>query len=362
VHEFDASTKLMTHFLQDILRQPAELQRALDYLSGPGSRALQSAVGEIKKAEHVYLTGIGSSWHASLSVAPIFQRSAHPVFLEEASELLEFAMLPAGSVVITISRSGKSIEIVHLLEKARRSGATVIGITNSADGTLAQQAQISIIVPTPLDHAISVNTYSSLALAAGVLASSVAGCCSDDLKASLRNAIVETERRIPAWQEQIRESSWLRSRKPTYFLARGGSMGSCNETRLLWEEGTKSPATALGTGGFRHGPQEMATVETRFGMWIDGERMRAQDLSVAADLRRLGASVMLIGQDLPADAAELIFQLPEIPADWQFLIDIVPAQLVAEALSRYLKVDCDSFRLCSFIVEDDFGLGTEVGR
>src|SRR5947208_5398130 len=128
----------MTHFLQDILRQPEELQRAIDYLCGPGDRSLKSAAAAVQRARHVYLTGIGSSWHASLSVAPIFQRSAYPVFLQDASELLEFAMLPPDSVVIVISRSGRSVEIVHLLEKARGSSVTVIGVTNSADGTLAQ--------------------------------------------------------------------------------------------------------------------------------------------------------------------------------------------------------------------------------
>jgi hypothetical protein len=41
---------------------------------------------------------------------------------------------------------------------------------------------------------------------------------------------------------------------------------------------------------------------------------------------------------------------------WQFLIDIIPAQLVAERLARMSGVDCDSFRYCSFIVEDEYGL------
>jgi len=49
-------------------------------------------------------------------------------------------------------------------------------------------------------------------------------------------------------------------------------------------------------------------------------------------------------------------QLPAIPPEWQFLIDIIPAQLVAERLARLSGVDCDSFRLCSYIVEDDWGL------
>jgi len=65
---------------------------------------------------------------------------------------------------------------------------------------------------------------------------------------------------------------------------------------------------------------------------------------------------MLIGQGLKKDAADLVFQLPEIPAAWQFLIDIIPAQLVAERLARLSGVDPDTFRYCSFIVEDEYGL------
>jgi glutamine---fructose-6-phosphate transaminase (isomerizing) len=77
---------------------------------------------------------------------------------------------------------------------------------------------------------------------------------------------------------------------------------------------------------------------------------------VARDLKRLGARVILIGQNLPPDAADLVFQLPEVPAEWQFMIDIVPAQLAAEYFSRLSGVDCDSFRVCSYIVEEEYGL------
>jgi hypothetical protein len=100
----------------------------------------------------------------------------------------------------------------------------------------------------------------------------------------------------------------------------------------------------------------MVAKDARFGIWIDGRRMRGQDLAVARDLKRLGASVMLIGQDLPADGGDLVFQLPTVPADWQFLIDILPVQLAAERLAALAGVDCDSFRLCSYVVEDEYGL------
>ena len=124
----------------------------------------------------------------------------------------------------------------------------------------------------------------------------------------------------------------------------------------MWEEGVKSPATAMGTGSFRHGPQEIVAKDVRFGMWIDGAKMREQDLAVARDLRALGARVLLIGQGIPGDAGDLVFQLPEIASEWQFLIDIIPAQLVAERLARLSGSDPDTFRLCSFVVEDEAGL------
>lgn len=346
----------MTHFLCDILRQPDELQRTLDYLWGTGRSSVEKAASLIRTAAHVYLTGIGSSWHATLSAGPLFHKGGRPVYMKDASELLEFATLPPNAVLIVISRSGRSVEIVHLLAKARESGATVIGITNSEEGTLAREAQISLTIPVALDHAISVNTYSSLCLAAGVLATATIGSLEQNLATTLSRAIADAGGAIPGWQEQIEEATWLEPGSVTYFLARGSSLGSCHEARLLWEEGVKSPATAMGTGGFRHGPQEMIRRGARFGLWIDGSSMRGQDLAVARDLGRLGASVMLIGQDLPADAGELVFQLPRMPAEWQFVIDPIPTQLAAERLARFSGVDCDSFRLCSFVVEDEYGL------
>lgn len=348
----------MTHFLDDILRQPQELQRTIAHLStaGDGKRALDAAITAIRGARHVYLTGIGSSWHAALNASTFFCANARPVYLQDAAEMLNYSTIPAGSVVIIISRSGRSVEIVQLAEKARAARATIIGITNVAGGPLAKLAQIPMVIPSPLDHAISVVTYTTLALAAAILAASVAERFDARMAAALTSAIAEAGSAIPGWQQQIADSNWLAPGATTYFLARGSSLGSAHETRLMWEEGAKSPATAMGSASFRHGPQEIVAKSYRFALWLDGTQQREKDLALARDLRKLGASVLLIGQNPPDDAGDLVFQLPSIPSEWQFLIDIIPAQLVAEKLAALSGVDCDTFRLCSFVVEHDGSL------
>jgi fructoselysine-6-P-deglycase FrlB-like protein len=116
------------------------------------------------------------------------------------------------------------------------------------------------------------------------------------------------------------------------------------------------PATSMSTSGFRHGPQEIVREEMRFCLWIDQALMREQDLSVAHDLRELGASVMLVGENISRDEADLVCQLPKSPLHWQFVVDVLPIQLAAERLSRMSGVDCDSFRICSYVVEDEHGL------
>jgi glucosamine--fructose-6-phosphate aminotransferase (isomerizing) len=349
----------MTHFLHDILRQPNELKRTIDFFLGAGRPTLDAAATAIRGARHVYLTGIGSSWHAALCAGTFFNLGARPVYLYEASELLEFAEFPADAVIIVISRSGRSVEIVKLLAKARERGAILIAITNSPEGPLARGAQIPIAIPIELDHAISVNTYSTLAATAGILASAAVGTWSASLAATLSASFAKTDAAISSWQAQLEDTTWFVPEAVTYFLARGCSIGSCQEARLLWEEGVKSPATAMNTGSFRHGPQEMVAAGARFGIWIDAERMRAQDLAVARDLRKLDAAVMLIGQNVPQDAGDLVFQLPSVLPGWQFLIDIIPVQLAAERLAQLSGVDCDSFRYSSFIVEDEYGLWPE---
>jgi fructoselysine-6-P-deglycase FrlB-like protein len=109
----------MTHFLRDILRQPEELLGVIDSLLRGVRPMVDDAANALRGARHVYLTGMGSSWHAAINAGSIFHRAGFPVHVRDAAELLHFEALPKDSALIVISRTGRSAEIVNLVPKAR---------------------------------------------------------------------------------------------------------------------------------------------------------------------------------------------------------------------------------------------------
>jgi fructoselysine-6-P-deglycase FrlB-like protein len=278
--------------------------------------------------------------------------------LVDASEYVHFTRTAPHSALVVLSRSGRSVEIVNLLGKAKNAGARVIGITNTPDSPLSEAADAVLMLNAPFDHLVSITMYSALALVGGLLAAAVLGVLNTSLKEELDASLSAATRALPDWSRAISSSDWFSPDQVTYFLARGGGVASSYEARLLWEEAAKAPASAVGTGAFRHGPQEALTQGLRFGMWIDAERMRLEDLALAKDIRKLGGRVLIIGQNLPDDAGDLVLQLPTITPGWQFLTDIMPAQIAAENLAKVRGVDCDSFRLCPYVVEFEGGLVT----
>jgi glucosamine--fructose-6-phosphate aminotransferase (isomerizing) len=348
----------MTHFFEDILRQPEALRKILSAAVGTNSDSYKQAAGLISRHDVLFIVGMGASWHAGMAVASYFNARKRVAVLFDAAELLYHGNLAEGSCVLLLSRSGKSKEVVDLVRELNSRDIPIVSITNDSKSPMALASDCVIDLQSPFDTNVSVTMYSGIALAGCLLAALSCGEGIDPIHRMLDSAITSAQHYIADWARLLDESDWLAVDVPYYFLARGASVASCNEARLLWEEAAKSTATALTTGGFRHGPQEMVREGLRVIIWLDKDHLQHQDLELAADLRTLGAKVLLVGQQ-DEMTANLFLQLPPISSEWQFIIDIMPIQIAAERLARLAGRDCDSFRLCSYIVTDEGGLSLE---
>src|SRR5262245_56485958 len=145
----------MTKLLNDILKQPKELIGSLRYLLQSERERFKRAASILNQTKQIYLTGIGASWHAAMAAATFFNRAGHPAGLIEASELLHFSRLVPGSAMIIVSRSGRSVEVVNLIGKARSAGVKIVAITNTPGSPLALESDISVWVDGSFDHAVS---------------------------------------------------------------------------------------------------------------------------------------------------------------------------------------------------------------
>lgn len=347
----------MTKTLDDIRREPQELLSILQRLSSRDRSKIEAAARLVRRNRPIYVAGIGSSWNAALAVVALLRQAGHAAIAADASELLHFAKLPSGALVIVLSRSGRSIEIVRLLDKFDRAGAEVVAITNTLESPLANRAGIVINLEANFDHNVSLTMYSGLALAAGLIVARSVDQDMDALCDQLAVTLDQANKALGGWREVLQASDWL-SADPhaTYLIARGPSLASCHEARLLWEEVAKAPATAMPTGGFRHGSQEVIRPGSRVCIWIDQKALRSEDQSLIGDLRVAGAKVMAIGNQITGCGADLSLEVPYAPTGWQFLIDIIPAQLASELLASIRGEDSDSFRFCAYVIEDESGI------
>lgn len=119
----------------------------------------------------VVLTGMGKSGLVARKIAATLASTGTPsLFLHPAEALHgDLGMIVAGDVVIALSYSGETAEILALLDTIRRLGATIIVMTGKTASSLAREADVLLdtSVPAegcPLDLAPMASTTAALAL------------------------------------------------------------------------------------------------------------------------------------------------------------------------------------------------------
>lgn len=348
----------MSKLLLDIQAQPAALAASLEYLTGEGVTAVGRAVRLLRDASDVYISGMGSSMHAGLAVqAMLLARGRSSCWIDSSELLLCGPRFTRNALIMMLSRSGRSIEVTQAARSAIDKGATVLAITNDPDSPLAGIANVVLEMRVPPDHNVSVKTYTAAALSACFMVRVAYDGVAPEFAAGLRESILGSGNRIIGWQSQLEFSRWLTPERPAYFLGRGVSAASAFEAQMMWEEAAKCPASAMTTGEFRHGPQEIVTTPgAPLAIFLHGSAYRETDLQIAQELHLLGARVLVIGQQLPAGLPYPALEIPAIDPEFQFATEIIPAQLAAERLAHLRGFDCDTFRFASFVVESLDGI------
>ena len=121
--------------------------RAIDALSQRLTPAFVEAVERIRDCiGRVVVSGIGKSGHVARKVAATLASTGTPAFFVHAAEAShgDLGMITPDDIVIMLSNSGETDELVMLAPHVRRQGAALIAMTGNAKSSLAQAADIHL--------------------------------------------------------------------------------------------------------------------------------------------------------------------------------------------------------------------------
>lgn len=132
-----------------VLRIEAEAVQQLEqFLNDDFERACQLILQNPGK---VIVSGIGKSGHIANKIAATLASTGTPAFFVHPGEAShgDLGMLSSGDVVIAISNSGETSELLTIVPVIKRMGITLIAMTGKPDSTLARLADVHICVSVP---------------------------------------------------------------------------------------------------------------------------------------------------------------------------------------------------------------------
>lgn len=97
----------------------------------------------------VIITGMGKPGHIAAKLAATFSSLGTPSFRLHPAEAMhgDLGMVSSNDIVIAISFSGESDEIVKILPNIKMIGATLVGITGNPNSTLAKASDVVQVLP-----------------------------------------------------------------------------------------------------------------------------------------------------------------------------------------------------------------------
>jgi glucosamine--fructose-6-phosphate aminotransferase (isomerizing) len=332
-------------FLAEVREQPDALRRLLEHerefarvaralvdrapslvrLVGHGSSDAAAAYG-------VYAFGLEPGWTAARDSISL------SVYYDAQLDL-------SGSVVVALSQSGETPDVVEYVERARARGALTVALTNGPDSELGRAADATLPLAAGPERAVAATkTFLNQLAALALLAGGAAGRgpeLADGLRRVaelLADAQGALERAVPAVATAFAYVGRM------YVIGRGIEFATAREIALKLTETCRVAAEPLTATDLAHGP--VAALDALFPVWTIASRDESLPAVVdaAARVRRAGATIVASGNAAgEIEGAAFSLPVPEAPRPLLApLLSVLPGQLFAAALARAKGLDADS--------------------
>jgi glucosamine--fructose-6-phosphate aminotransferase (isomerizing) len=326
-------------FLAGIAGQPDALLRAAAGVADQ-REILSRAVGLVGRGNLV-LTGMGSSYDACYPAATMLARAGIPAIMLDAAELVHFrlAMIGDGDMVVLVSQSGESAEVIRAAERlrARRLPPAIVAVTNGTSNPLAELADVVLDTRAGQEEGPSTMTFAASLVTLGAFAKAAADAPIDRVVEDVGSAAAAAAEVIhdlvdrPELPDRL--VAWHGGRPFTVVLGRGAARAAAEMSALTLKEAVGMAAESLQAAQFRHGPLELAGPGLAAILVATEAETRTLDLALAEELVRLGSGVLTISSDGRGPEDSLTLSLGALDPLVAPAASVVPAQLLAWRLA-----------------------------
>lgn len=324
--------------------EPAVVERLLETSMAP-VRELARAIRE-RDVDLVLIAARGTSDHAAIYGQYVLGlRNRLPVALAAPSLVSVYGTGPRlrNAAVLGISQSGRSPDVVAVLEHARRQGALTAAITNEPGSELAQAAEHVVTLDAGPERAVAATkTYLAEIAILAMLSSALSG---DDESAVQLRAVPDAIRAALLEEGRVAALAAARATEDrTVVLARGLHYATAREWALKLKELAYLLADPYSAADFQHGP--IALVEPGFPVLAVATQGPALPgmLELLRRLREDRANLLVLSDAPEVEGLGDVVALPVVPEWLSPLVAIVPAQLFAYHLARARGLDTETPR------------------
>jgi glucosamine--fructose-6-phosphate aminotransferase (isomerizing) len=324
----------------EILEQPAVAARLLDGARERVERIARAVVD--RGIDHVVIAARGSSDHAAI-YAQYLLGVAHrlPVALAAPSILSHYGVEPrfGRALVIGISQSGASPDVVGVIAAARRQGVPTIAITNAPESALATAAEHVIDLAAGPERSIAATkTYTAELLAVAMLSSALGGDPGIQSLGAMPAAIEQALAAEPVAERFAGELSAIRA---CTVLGRGFEYATAREWALKLKELARVLADPYSAADFRHGPLAMVEAGSPVFAVVPSGPTAADTAALLERVGQAGAELLVLSDDpgLRALGARSIPLPAGVAVELTPITSAVVAQLTALHLALAIGLD-----------------------
>lgn len=332
-----------SYLFREIHQQPTVLTLLLEQ----EREVIQRLAGAIKQRQitHVVIAARGTSDNAGRYAQYLLGAiNSLTVALATPSLFTIYKQPPnfGNALVIGISQSGKSPDIVAVVAEARQQGALTAAITNTVDSDLSQQADYVINQQAGVEHSLAATkTYTSQLAAIALLSATLTE--DNQMLAALENIPDVVAGTLSMETEIASIAQRYRYMRDCVVIGRGYNYATAFELALKLKELTYTIAEPYSSADFLHGP--LALIEDGFPAIVIAPSgvMSPEIRDFIKTLKEREAEVIAISDDPEILAlARIPLTLPHTVPEWLSPITaIIPGQLFAMHLAHVRDYDPD---------------------